>query len=523
MSAFIKETLNYRKNEFKRGIDSDRARRKREEESIQIRKQKRADNIDKKRREVISVKSNNPVNLLDPNNPVNLLEYDKVQQIWSNDPTTVLDGLIYLRKKLSRNKPPEVDHIINQIIQSNTVPKVIGYMTYIDYPDHQLEATWVMTNIISGDTEPTVKVLDNTPLISHCIQLLSTKNRKVRDQAIWCLGNVAGEGKKYKNILLDNAVLPIIVKILDGEISYEKRDNNMLRNQTWVLTVLLHKPYPPPSLTEWCLPVLKRLFGETQDKETLTNTAQCLSYITSSLDQSEMEPFLNYNIITPNTMRLLKAHDEICLPFLQACGSLIAGPDEVAQKVLDAGFFPYVSQLLSRKTDVKKETCWILSNIAAGNKSQTDQLINSGIIPMVCIILTNDTWLVKKECIYVFSNIVSNKNHQIDYIVGCGCIKILCEVLTKDLPVKMCKVVLDTLYGILKTASKYGKGREYANMIEDADGLDRIEYLQNHPDESIYKLSVKIVENFFDGNDYMDITDTGPITTSDVVGQKFNF
>lgn len=41
----------------------------------------------------------------------------------------------------------------------------------------------------------------------------------------------------------------------------------------------------------------------------------------------------------------------------------------------------------------------------------------------------------------------------------------------------------------------------YAQLIDEAEGLDRIEHLQNHAHEEIYEKAVSILENFFDVED----------------------
>ena len=51
MSLAAKERLDFLKTEFKKGIDTDDARRKRDDDSVQIRKQKREDKLSKKRKD----------------------------------------------------------------------------------------------------------------------------------------------------------------------------------------------------------------------------------------------------------------------------------------------------------------------------------------------------------------------------------------------------------------------------------------------------------------------------------------
>ena len=38
----------------------------------------------------------------------------------------------------------------------------------------------------------------------------------------------------------------------------------------------------------------------------------------------------------------------------------------------------------------------------------------------------------------------------------------------------------------------------FAQLIDEAEGLDRIEHLQNHANESIYQKAISILETYFD-------------------------
>ena len=56
-------------------------------------------------------------------------------------------------------------------------------------------------------------------------------------------------------------------------------------------------------------------------------------------------------------------------------------------------------------------------------------------------------------------------------------------------------MVLDGLNNMLKMAE--GHVQEVANLIEECDGLEKIERLQNHENVEIYKLAYEIIEQYF--------------------------
>ena len=57
------------------------------------------------------------------------------------------------------------------------------------------------------------------------------------------------------------------------------------------------------------------------------------------------------------------------------------------------------------------------------------------------------------------------------------------------------QVVLDGLNNMLKMAGT--EVESLAAMVEECEGLDKIEALQNHENVDIYKLAYEIIEQFF--------------------------
>ena len=72
-----------------------------------------------------------------------------------------------------------------------------------------------MTNLASGSQDQ-VQVLIEKGTIKALIQLLSSPHIEVVEQAIWGIGNIAGDSHKVRDLVLnEGAVLPIAT-ILDS-------------------------------------------------------------------------------------------------------------------------------------------------------------------------------------------------------------------------------------------------------------------------------------------------------------------
>lgn len=95
------------------------------------------------------------------------------------------------------------------------------------------------------------------------------------------------------------------------------------------------------------------------------------------------------------------------------------------------------------------------------------------------------------------------------FLTSQGCIKPLCDLLVCPDP-RIVTVCLEGLENILKVGEAdkemgmNGGVNLYAQMIEECDGLDKIENLQTHDNNEIYEKAVKILERFWAEEEEVD-------------------
>jgi len=59
------------------------------------------------------------------------------------------------------------------------------------------------------------------------------------------------------------------------------------------------------------------------------------------------------------------------VPCLRTLGNILTGSDELAQRAIESGVLEEFSKLLDHpKRAVRKEICWSISNVTAGNPMQ---------------------------------------------------------------------------------------------------------------------------------------------------------
>nr|KAG5701449.1 hypothetical protein BaRGS_032781 [Batillaria attramentaria] len=201
--------------------------------------------------------------------------------------------------------------------------------------------------------------------------------------------------------------------------------------------------------------------------------------------------------VVPFLVPLLSHQDvKVQTAALRAVGNIVTGTDEQTQVVLNCGALNHFRALLTHpKEKINKEAVWFLSNITAGNQQQVQAVIDTGLIPLIIHHLHGSDFQTQKEAAWAISNLtISGKKEQVAYVVEQGVIPPFCNLLSvKD--TQVVNVVLDGINNILKMAGD--ELETICQMIEECGGLDKIESLQTHENEDIYKLAYDIIDHYF--------------------------
>jgi importin subunit alpha-2 len=160
------------------------------------------------------------------------------------------------------------------------------------------------------------------------------------------------------------------------------------------------------------------------------------------------------------------------------------------------------------KEAIRKEVCWTISNITAGNRQQIQAVIDANIIPALIDVMGRAEFKTRKEAAWAITNAASGGSpEQIRFLVDQGCIPPLCNLLTV-MDSKIVQVALNGLEHILRAgqhdAKLLGVTNHYAVLIEECYGLDKIEFLQNHENQDIYQKAFDIIEQYFGTEDEED-------------------
>eukprot|EP00727_Mastigamoeba_balamuthi_P010215 m51a1_g5816 putative importin alpha (539) ;mRNA; f:211773-214510 len=483
-----------RKSVRRAGISADDTRRRREEEQLQIRKQKRMESLTKRRHmPAPPADGMSPEPVPEPIDDQNLAAL--VGMINSADPKLQLEATTSFRKLLSIETNPPIE----DVVRAGLVQRFVELLAVHANPRLQFEAAWSLTNISSGQSQHTKCVVD-AGAVPAFVGLLSSPSEDVREQAAWALGNIAGDSAQMRDYVLGCGVMPPLVALLSSPVKVA-----VLRNATWSLSNLCRgKPQPQFQLVRPALSALATLIYHNDD-EVLTDACWALSYLSDGAGE-RIFAVIESGVVRRVVELLLHSSVAVQTPALRTIGNIVTGDDVQTQVVINCGCLSALNVLLrSQKKGIKKEACWAISNITAGTKKQIQMVLDSGLLSPLLDLVSNSEFEIRKEAAWAVSNVCTGGSaEQVKFAVNAGAVQPLCDLLNVS-DARTIGVALDALDAVLRVgereASATGGANAYAAMVEEADGLTRIETLQTHQVDAIYERAVKILERYFNAEE----------------------
>ncbi len=155
-------------------------------------------------------------------------------------------------------------------------------------------------------------------------------------------------------------------------------------------------------------------------------------------------------------------------PALRTVGNIVSGNDKQTQVALDAGILPPLTRLLHHpKKIIRKETCWTLSNIAAGTVAQIGLVCGTtGLLAGVAASLAEGEWDIQKEAAWIISNLVAGGSaaHIERLMETDGLLQAFIMMLNKS-DINVIIMVLDAIEALLRADNSYKL------LLEEAEGV----------------------------------------------------
>lgn len=520
----LEERMSQRQKEFKKGIDTSDARRKREEDAVQLRKTKKDEILTKRR--FVTDKENE-----DGNVPECAMEDEKrslpevataLLNAQSAEEALPLAKLI--RSWLTQpDNPP-----IQSVVEHGLVARFAEFMRDCYPAGLRFESAWVLTNIASGSHDDTEAVV-HAGVLPQLMTMAASDDGAIRDQAIWGIGNIAGDCTFFRDEVLRAGAVDVIVTQLNRLMQEENPSAQAVQTSTWALSNLVRgKPAPPVEVVMAALPVFCDLC-KSSDAGVAVDACWGLSYVSDGHVEA-MQGVVDSGVLYWMVDLILYADaSDVEQPALRVLGNVLTGTPEQTDAVLEVGFLKLIPLLLSStKKALKKDCLWAISNTTAGTPEQIQTVLNyrgpdeSTPQPRPLDLVIEHCkegidYDLRKEAVWCLANaFMGSEDQQVDHLLEYDLIvKSLVDMLgcQDEQMVAALLQAFDRILsrGVVIMNNAGANVNQYAEIVEEAGGLDALEKLQDCGSEQVYTHVCHIITAFFgvDDEDASDDLDDG--------------
>jgi importin subunit alpha-6/7 len=314
------------------------------------------------------------------------------EHIRSNVLDLQLDAVIKIRKLTDGS---QVEHVL----ALNVMDRFVDFLAS-ESVQLQFETAWVLTNIACGSSAETRAVVD-AGAVPRLVALMRSPHKNVREQAIWALGNIAGDCLTLRDYVLTHDAMPLLLDCFS-----DMSQVSLVRVATQSLSNFCRgKPQPSSDVVQPALGVLCSLI-RGDDAEVLSDACCALSHLLDgpacyfqALDAG----------VLPRLVQLLEHETpNVVTSALRCVGNITAVNSRQAQQVLDLNVLALLKKLLdSPNQRIREVTCWMISTITAGSVWQIKMVVDSGVVSTLVSMLGSAPLGVKEAICWVLKNAVT--------------------------------------------------------------------------------------------------------------------
>ena len=190
------------------------------------------------------------------------------------------------------------------------------------------------------------------------------------------LGNIAGDSTEARDELLRTDLLEHSEEILGMPMVLLE----LLRIVTWLTSNLFKgSPLPVFDRVKCIIPRAWNLLHVT-DTEVVKNALYIFCYATCG-DQTALQSILTNINVGKIASFLTHKNTEISRLAVRILGNFCTGPASMSAEVLETNCLPAIKAMISSKSEITHDACWMISNIVAGPLEHIQKIIDADIIP----------------------------------------------------------------------------------------------------------------------------------------------
>jgi hypothetical protein len=393
--------------------------------------------------------------------------------------------------------------VIGRLFEVEGIPIFFHILNKEEKVQLQCECISIIGQIVaSGSTDQVSIIVDIgfIPLFIRKLEAAGTPPELI-GQVAWAIGKLCEKSLKYCNDIIENGGLLTILHAV-GSLSKDSSNVYIFRKISWAISTFFgRKSQINEELLESVISILLQLLALNDDEITV-NVCRTVVAIAERPELPHIEMIERTEIPSLLVQLLTSTSTNVLSGALRAIGSILMGNNDHTALVVNCNILSAISSysLLSHeKLSIRKDCCWIISNIAADSKEHIQAVLDANtIIPAVLNCMSADRSLdEKKEALWVISNIATQgSSEQVLQLLHFNVFPALLSILACMQP----RIMLDVLQSLVNLlgAARDGNELEFAlREFSNNRGEELLEALLDHPNEEIQGWASSILDEFY--------------------------
>lgn len=414
-------------------------------------------------------------------------------------------GIINIRKILCNHNSLQT---IQEIIDQNTVPRIMEMATNDGERHLQLEANWCLANLAGGTSEQTQSLIQKN-VIEVLIRLSASEFPQIAEQAIWGLGNISGDSLEFRTLVLRSKAPEVLLNV------YKRFESNItiVTHVTWVFSNLCRIKGEKESFSPTIKLILEALVHAFVTQNHPDILEDCIMGFCKYVKNKYIPIFCR-------TEFLIKLKHYYCSQFasfqenlakISAVHAIVGGvtssEDIYTDLVIKTGFLADLAKATYINNDtLLREICWICSNIAIGTDAQTTAFLSEpGLIDKIFEFAYSSEEELSKEAVWTICNLTKSRViENINLLFSKGLLDLFMKYLSSEFDNKRIVLILEAIIQLViffAGITPEGSQNTFVTKMIETGIAEQIENLQQHPADIVYLKALHILETYFDLED----------------------
>lgn len=326
------------------------------------------------------------------------------------------------------------------------------------------KSAWILSDFLATDNS---KFLIDSTLVTTLINSLSEPQPNISQHILWALGNISAEEDFQKMLIRNTSLLKVLSSFIEP----------FSKIIAWIISNLAKGAETMDKYQKIIVCEIVQSLFKYDDIEIITECLETLVNLSSLEDLDTIQSIVDYGLVHITVSSLRIENLSVRMPALKVLGNVCAVTHEHTQLVMNLNILDIICDKEFIYSALSSDTIWILSNIAAGTKSQVDKLMNHAIFNSLILSVVHYEMKTRVQAINAVKNLLNAEESCKEKLVKMDFFSVL-NMALKETDADYCKILVEVCKIMFLD-------KRYLKLIEETGCIFALEALSMHKNTEI--------------------------------------